>query len=82
MTSPIYESCCDRPPTLAVRATVAAEVLGISERLLSRLTQRGDVPHVRCGRAVIYPIAGLQDWLVRKTQTGKDSSHDSDQQPS
>ena len=82
MREAIYVARAAKPPALAVRATVAAEVLGISERLLSTLTNRGDVPHVRCGRAVIYPIAGLQDWLVRNTQTGKDSSHDSDQQPS
>lgn len=49
---------------LALRPRDAARALGISERCLWSLTQRGEVPHVKIGgRLVLYPRAALIDWL-------------------
>lgn len=56
------------PPAdvLALRPRDAARALGISERCLWSLTQRGEVPHVKIGgRLVLYPRAALVDWLER-----------------
>jgi len=51
---------------LALRPRDAARALGISERCLWSLTQRGEVPHVKIGgRLVLYPRASLIDWLDR-----------------
>lgn len=51
---------------LALRPRDAARALGISERCLWSLTQRGEVPHVKIGgRLVLYPRAALIDWLDR-----------------
>jgi excisionase family DNA binding protein len=50
-----------------VRVREAAEMLGISERLLARLTKNGEVPIVRLGTAVVYPVAGLEEWLAVNT---------------
>lgn len=55
------------PVTLALRPREAAAALGISERLLWTMTKAGDVPCVRLGRAVIYPVAKLEQWLQEKT---------------
>lgn len=48
---------------LAVRAAQAARILGIGERLLWSLTNQGEIPHVRIGRAIVYPVDALRDWL-------------------
>ena len=51
---------------LALRPRDAARALGISERCLWSLTQRGEAPHVKIGgRLVLYPRAALVDWLDR-----------------
>lgn len=54
---------------LALRPREAAKALGISERMLWSLTApRGEIPAVRIGTCVLYPVAGLQAWLDRQAQ--------------
>ena len=67
MSSSLFTNQRDAPPVLSVRVREAAEMLGISERLLARLTKNGDVPIVRLGTAVVYPVAGLKEWLAVNT---------------
>ena len=50
-------------PLLALRTREAAKALGISERLLWEWTDKGVVPHVRLGKAVLYPVDSLREWL-------------------
>ena len=57
-------------PCLAMRLPEAAKALGISERLLWEHTDQGTIPHVRLGRAVLYPVDSLRDWLKRKAYQG------------
>jgi predicted DNA-binding transcriptional regulator AlpA len=52
---------------LAMRPAMAARAIGISERTLWTLTKRGEVPHARIGRAVIYPTAAILKWLEEIT---------------
>jgi len=63
------------PPRLALRAAEAAESLGISERLLWSKTNAGEVPHIRIGRAILYPVDGLRNWLHQQAET-KGGRHD------
>lgn len=49
---------------LAYRPKEAALALQISERHLWTLTNQGKIPHCRIGRAVVYPVALLKDWLA------------------
>lgn len=49
---------------LALRPREAAKALGISERLLWQLTRDGRVPHVRLGKAILYPVDALKAWLA------------------
>ena len=56
-------------PCLAMRAREAAKALGISERLLWDWTDRGVVPHIRLGKAVLYPVDALREWLQRDAKT-------------
>jgi predicted site-specific integrase-resolvase len=50
-------------------------VLGISPRTLWEWTRAGIVPCVRVGtgrrKAVLYPVAMLEAWLVRQAETAK-----------
>ncbi|MGD9691097.1 MAG: helix-turn-helix domain-containing protein [Phycisphaerales bacterium] len=57
-------------PALALRAPDAARALGISPRLLWTLTNQNVVPHVRLGKAVIYPVDQLRDWLAAQATGG------------
>ena len=50
-------------PCLALRPRDAAKALGVSERTLWDWTQRGDVPHVRRGKTILYPVDVLRRWL-------------------
>lgn len=61
-------------PRLALRPKDAAKALGIGERKLWELTadETSGIPHVRFGKAIVYPIADLQRWLAEQTgHTGK-----------
>jgi len=46
-----------------LKASEAAQVLAISERLLWSLTNRSEIPCVRIGRAVRYDPADLRAWI-------------------
>jgi len=50
-------------PCLALRPRKAAAALGVSERTLWDWTQRGEVPHVRRGKTILYPVGALIRWL-------------------
>ena len=56
---------------LALRPREAARALGIGERLLWSMTNRGEIPHLRLGRAIVYPVAELERWLAK--QAGKNA---------
>ena len=56
------------PLPLAMRPAVAARAIGVCERTLWTLTQRGEVPHARIGTAVIYPTAAILAWLEEITK--------------
>ena len=58
---------------LALRPPEAAAALGISERKLWEITadKTSGIPHVKLGKAVLYPVAGLEAWLAERTKDTK-----------
>ena len=64
-------SAAPQLPCLALRAAEAAKALGISERLLWSKTNAGEVPCIRIGRAVVYPVDCLREWLVQEAEGGR-----------
>lgn len=50
-------------PRLALRPREAAKALGIGERLLWSKTNSGEIPCIRIGRAIVYPVELLCEWL-------------------
>jgi hypothetical protein len=65
---------------LALRPREAAKALSISPRLLWELTKKERIPCVRVGtgrrQTVLYPVAVLQNWLIRQAQATKGGDHD------
>ena len=61
-------------PCLAMRPREAAAALGISERLLWEWTDRGQVPHIRMGKAILYPVNTLRNWLDQQAQKNPDTN--------
>lgn len=55
---------------MALRPREAAKVLGIGARLLWSETNAGRIPHVRIGRAVVYPLDALREWLAAQAAKG------------
>jgi excisionase family DNA binding protein len=60
----------DGCPVLALGPRDAARALGVGQRLLWTLTNRGEVPHVRLGRRVLYPLDLLREYLAEKAREG------------
>jgi len=56
---------------LAVCAKDAARMLGIGQRKLWSLTNRGDIPHFRIGRSVRYSVPALMEWIDERTKGGR-----------
>jgi len=48
---------------LALRPREAARALGVCGKTLWSWTKAGIVPHVRIGKAILYPVDLLQEWL-------------------
>ena len=57
-------------PLLGLRPREAAAAIGISERLLWSMTNRGEIPHLHIGRAIIYPVDLLREWMREQAEKG------------
>lgn len=55
-------------PRLALRPKDAARALGLSSRKLWAMTASGEVPHLRLGKAVLYPVDSLREWLAQQVE--------------
>jgi excisionase family DNA binding protein len=60
----------DGASPLALRPKEAAKALGIGTRLLWEMTNRGEIPCVRIGRCVTYPVDLLREWLAGQAEGG------------
>lgn len=58
-------------PRLALRPREAARAIGVCERTLFTLTQRGEIPAVKLGRRVLYPTDQLRQWLAERSEGGE-----------
>ncbi len=65
--NPNPHSTTGRDIRLTVNRREAAQMLGISERLLWTLTNAGEVPHIRLGARVLYPVKALNEWIEERT---------------
>jgi len=56
---------------MAVGATEAAKMLGISERMVRKLQAAGTLPCKRVGTRVLFPVEGLREFLSDDGTAGK-----------
>ena len=56
---------------LLLTAREAARALAISPRKLWGMKTSGEIPHVRVGRSVRYPLDELQRWIDSQTKGGE-----------
>jgi excisionase family DNA binding protein len=57
--------------SLSLRPREAAAALGVSISTLERITKSGALPCVKLGRAVLYPVSSLKQFLHFHTQVVK-----------
>ena len=57
---------------LLVNPKTAARMMAVSPRKLWGMTfaEEPQLPHVRCGRLVRYPVADLQRWIESQREGG------------
>lgn len=51
-----------------LRSKEAAELLAISTRKLWELTNRGEIPRVKIGKAVRYDLVDLVAWIAQQKE--------------
>jgi excisionase family DNA binding protein len=56
---------------LLLTPTQAAQALAISPRKLWSMTTGGELPHVRMGRCVRYPLDDLRRWIEAQQEGGR-----------
>jgi len=66
MNEELFKQMHSPPPTLAVRRTEAAKMLGISQRTFAELVKDGEVPFVRLRNVKVYPVESLARWLAER----------------
>ena len=52
-------------------ARQAADALSISPRKLCEMTKQNEIPHVRLGKCVRYPLVDLRRWINDQCQGGE-----------
>jgi len=58
------------PRQLLLTPRQASEALAVSARKLWSMTASGEIPHIRLGRCVRYPVEDLQRWIDERKQGG------------
>lgn len=52
---------------MCISAADVSEQTGLSISLVRKLTRSGEIPHIKVGRRLLYPVAALEDWLDNHT---------------
>ena len=60
-----------QPTKLLLSIRELAKVLGVCERTIFTLTQENQLPHLRIGRCVKYPVSEIEKWIEAQTQGSK-----------
>ncbi len=55
-----------------VTAAKAAQMLSLSHRAIYYMIEDGELPGVRCGRAVRIPLDALEQWIADKEAEAKE----------
>lgn len=50
---------------LCLSAIEVAEEIGLSVSMIRKLTNNGEIPHLKIGRRVLYPVSELKNWYTK-----------------
>ena len=54
-------------PIICYTAKEIAEITGLSISTIRKLTRKGELPHLKVGRRIIYPVTAVHEWLLANT---------------
>lgn len=57
-----------KPAAILLRTTEVSRLLQLSPAKVSAMARAGEIPHVRFGRSLRYPIEEIQAWVRRNTR--------------
>lgn len=63
---PVIKPAAVPPEQLLVDVPTAAKLLAIGKRTLWRLSDSGEIPPIKIGRAVRYAVADLEGFIARR----------------
>lgn len=52
---------------LCLNASEVSNSIGLSLSEVRKLTCSGEIPHIRVGRRILYPVTEIENWLRQKT---------------
>ena len=64
------DNALEKHTILLMTPQQAAEALAISPRKLWGMTSSGEIPHIRIGRCVRYPVDELKLWIANQKERG------------
>ncbi len=53
---------------LTLRPKHLPAILGLSRAEIYRLVEAGDLPSIRCGRAILVPVDKLRQWVAERSE--------------
>ncbi|WP_019680728.1 helix-turn-helix domain-containing protein [Ruminococcus flavefaciens] len=54
-------------PLICYTAAELAELTGLSISTIRKLTRKGNLPHVKVGRRIVYPVTAIHEWMFANT---------------
>ncbi len=60
----------DRTPKILLNTEEAAGALSLSGRTVAKLAAEGELPVVRVGTSLRFPVEGLRQWVTAHTRAG------------
>lgn len=56
-------------PRVALSVAEAAKALSLSDRTITSMIAKGEIPVVRIGKRRLIPVDGLREWIASRTTT-------------
>jgi excisionase family DNA binding protein len=63
-------------PRVALSVAEAAKALSLSDRTITSMIARGEIPVVRIGKRRLIPVDGLREWVASKTAAPTDTDEE------
>lgn len=52
---------------LCLNAVEVSEMTGLSLSIIRKLTNHGEIPHIKIGKRILYPVEVINNWLTENT---------------